>query len=71
MNKQPFILVVEDDLALRQTESRTLRAAGYIVLEAESFSEAIAQMEIKPNVMIVDINLPDGTGWMSPIGWNN
>ena len=63
MNKQPFVLIVEDDQQLRQIVSRTLRATGYMVFEAGSFRAAVDQMTITPNVIILDINLPDGTGW--------
>jgi len=68
INKQPFVLIIEDDEPLRQTVSRTLRAAGYMVFEAATFRQAIKEMEIKPDVMILDINLPDATGW-DAAGW--
>ena len=66
MNKQPFVLIVEDDQSLRRTVSRALRGAGYMVFEAESFRAALDEMAIKPNVMILDINLPDASGWKVP-----
>lgn len=68
MHKQIFVLLVEDDDALRQTVSRTLKAAGYMVFEAASFAQATKQMAIKPDLMILDINLPDATGWEAA-GW--
>lgn len=63
MKQQPFVLLVEDDEKLREIETRYLRAAGYMVLEAASFREALTRMAIKPAVMILDINLPDASGW--------
>lgn len=63
INRQPFILLVEDDADLRNTIARGLQAVGYMVFQAGSFREAIDKMTIKPNLMILDINLPDATGW--------
>jgi two-component system OmpR family response regulator len=63
ISQQPFILLVEDDADLRSMIARGLQAAGYMVLQAGNFREAIDEMAIKPNLMILDINLPDATGW--------
>lgn len=63
MNKPVFILLVEDDDRLRGIEIRYLAAAGYMVLEAASFRQAVDRISIKPNLMILDINLPDASGW--------
>ena len=63
MAQQAFILVVEDDHDLRQTVVQHLRAAGYLVFEAASFREAVDRLALKPHLMILDINLPDATGW--------
>jgi DNA-binding response OmpR family regulator len=61
--RQPFILLVEDDEPLRKTIARTLTAAGYMVLGAATFAQALDKMAVKPNLLILDINLPDATGW--------
>lgn len=63
VQQKPFILIVEDDASLRKVLTRYLQAAGYIILEARNFQEAADQITIKPNLMILDINLPDATGW--------
>ena len=68
MSQSPFILLVEDDDQLRGIETRYLRAAGYMVLEARNFSEALNRISIKPALMILDINLPDVSGW-EVAGW--
>ncbi len=61
--QKQFILIVEDDLPLMKVLTRYLSAVGYMVLPAASFREAIDMIAIKPNLVILDINLPDGTGW--------
>jgi len=63
MNQPPFILLVEDDERLRGIETRYLKAAGYMVLEAGSFQKALDRISIRPSLMILDINLPDLSGW--------
>jgi DNA-binding response OmpR family regulator len=65
---QRFILLVEDDETLRNTIARTLTAAGYIVFPAADFRQALDEMAVKPHLMILDINLPDATGW-DVAGW--
>jgi len=57
------ILVVEDDAALRHELARSLGAEGYLISEAGTFREATEQMALKPALMILDITLPDATGW--------
>ena len=61
--KKPFILVVEDDERLRGIIARNLQARGYFVLEAATFREAVDRMSIKPNLIVLDISLPDASGW--------
>ena len=63
MSQKPFVLVVEDDDQLRKVIATNLRARGFMVFEADSFSQAIDQLAIKPQLMILDIKLPDATGW--------
>ena len=60
---QLFILLVEDDAQLRNIVARSLQAAGYMVFQAANFREALDRIAIKPHLMILDINLPDATGW--------
>lgn len=59
----PKILVVDDDLAVLATISLGLRRAGYHVFQVDSGLPAIqiCRRE-KPDLAILDMNLPDITG---------
>jgi two-component system, OmpR family, KDP operon response regulator KdpE len=61
--QKPFILVVEDDDYLRSVIARNLQARGYMVLQAATFRQALDCIAIKPALVILDINLPDASGW--------
>src|SRR5690242_9445747 len=57
------VLVVDDELAVRQIMSETVRAAGYVVSEASGAAQAamkLAQGDV--DVALCDINMPDGSG---------
>lgn len=58
------ILLVEDEPRLRSTLLRSLRAREYQVAEAGTAAEAIAAARASDfDVMLLDVNLPDATGW--------
>lgn len=59
------VLMVEDDESLRRIVSRHLRAQGYEVDEASSAEGAASAIEdgLRPDVVILDLNLPGDTGW--------
>ena len=59
------ILLVEDDETLRSALAFNLRAHGLDVVEADSCEGAVAQLEmgLRPALVLLDINLPDDTGW--------
>ena len=63
VQQQPFVLIVEDDDSLRTAIARNLQANGYLVFQAANFGQALDEMAVKPNLMILDINLPDASGW--------
>ena len=57
------VLVVDDELAVRQIMAATVRGAGYFVSEAAGATEAaikLAQGDV--DVALCDINMPDGDG---------
>jgi len=58
------ILVVDDEQAERQEIAENLRSAGYNVVEAENYEDAIAVVESTPGIafLVADIALPDGNG---------
>lgn len=59
-----LVLVVEDDEAARLTTSITLERAGYRVLEAADCASARARFaESKPDIILLDVLLPDGDGY--------
>jgi DNA-binding response OmpR family regulator len=58
------ILLVEDELRLRRTLARSLQARDFQVAEATTAAEAIAAATASQyDLMLLDINLPDATGW--------
>ena len=58
------ILVVEDEANVRKLVTINLTSRGYQVLQAENGKEALHHLHNeKPAVMILDIKLPDLTGW--------
>jgi two-component system cell cycle sensor histidine kinase/response regulator CckA len=60
-----LVLIVEDDLAVRDVMARTLREYGYTVQGAASGSDALAlaeQLEDPPRLVIVDMVMPGMSG---------
>jgi DNA-binding response OmpR family regulator len=58
------ILLVEDDEVLRDVVERNLLARGHDVRIAADARSALAQMHAAPfDLIVLDINLPDQTGW--------
>ncbi|WP_082145615.1 PAS domain S-box protein [Microvirga massiliensis] len=64
MNKAPItILNLDDTDAIRYAKSRTLRKAGYHVVEASTGYEALRLAEeLRPPLAILDVRLPDISG---------
>jgi two-component system KDP operon response regulator KdpE len=59
----PAVLVVEDELPMRRVLRTALGAQGYRVWEAGSREEALNTLkERKPNAILLDLGLPDGSG---------
>lgn len=58
------VLLVEDDGTLGRVIERNLTARGAQVVRASSVGEALAAIAVlRPDVMLLDIDLPDRTGW--------
>lgn len=57
------ILAVDDNDALRYTLSRALRSGGYKVTEARSGAEALKLADQMPDLITLDLNLPDIDGF--------
>jgi DNA-binding response OmpR family regulator len=62
--RAPIVLVVEDEVPLRESVARHLRASGFIVVQAGSVAEGLAAAwEQQPDVVLLDVLLPDGSGY--------
>jgi|SRR5579864_1269318 len=58
------VLVVEDDPTLAHAIARNLSARGYATRSAMSVAEAMdAIADDVPELVLLDIDLPDGSGW--------
>ena len=58
------VLLVEDEVTFRRIIARNLSSRGLQVREAGSAAEAVAAVNQEaPDLMLLDINLPDRTGW--------
>jgi CheY-like chemotaxis protein len=58
------ILLVEDDAVLRELLWRNLQARGHEVRLADDARSALAHLRTAPpDLVVLDINLPDQTGW--------
>lgn len=63
------VLLVEDDPTLRTVIARNLAIRGYLVTVVDSVGGAISAMCARlPDVALLDVHLPDGTGW-EVLGW--
>ena len=52
------ILVVDDEPQIRRVMRATLTAQGYEIVEARDGQEALEKMKEKPDLVILDMNLP-------------
>jgi DNA-binding response OmpR family regulator len=58
------VLIIEDETALAGIISRNLRVRGFDTRSVETAEAAILSMsEEWPDALVLDINLPDDTGW--------
>lgn len=59
------VLIVDDHLAFRATARMMLEAGGYVVIgEAGDAASAVSEAaRLRPDVVLLDIGLPDGDGF--------
>ena len=61
---RPLILFVEDEPHLQRVLTRVLEESGYRVQAVGTVAAAVAAaLAERPAVLVLDVNLPDGTGW--------
>jgi two-component system, response regulator RegA len=56
------VLVVEDDAASRRALVQLLQLSGFDVIMAGTLADAVDQLAYKPDFVLLDLMLPDGTG---------
>ena len=62
--RHPLVLVVDDDLALRDSIRALLESLGYVVSTVGNACEAIAEISAqRPDAILTDIYMPDGDGY--------
>lgn len=62
-DKKPVILLVEDNIKILDANERVFLSEGYEVVTATSLAQARAALDkIRPDVIVLDIMLPDGSG---------
>ncbi len=63
-NREPLVLVVDDEAPIRQMEMRILQSGGYRVIEAPGGLEALAMLDqgVTPDLLIADLDMPELKG---------
>ena len=59
---KPSVLLVEDDLELCEELATYLQSSGFSVRSAGTLAAASAALAAAPQLIVLDINLPDGSG---------
>ena len=57
------ILVVDDEAPIRKLLKDFFNIQGYLVYTAKNGAEAIEQLEVGPDLILLDINMPDMDGF--------
>jgi PAS domain S-box-containing protein len=63
MGRSPTILYVDDDRQNRETYGLIFRQAGFDVKEAATGDEALRLAALNPDLVVMDVNLPDMNGY--------
>lgn len=61
-SEAPLILLVNDDEIGRYAVGRTLKQSGFDLLEAATGQEALDLVQKRPDLVLLDVNLPDISG---------
>ncbi|WP_269526814.1 response regulator [Coraliomargarita parva] len=62
--KAHTVLVIEDNIALREMTRRRLERHGYKIVLAEDGEEGLALLQdMKPDIILLDMSLPGKDGW--------
>jgi signal transduction histidine kinase/AmiR/NasT family two-component response regulator len=59
----PLILVVDDTEANRFVVAGILSRAGYVVIQAGTGAQAMENIDERPDLIVLDVRLPDTTGY--------
>jgi DNA-binding response OmpR family regulator len=63
MSSMPLLLIVDDTEGARYAKGRTLRHAGYEVVDAACGTDALAMTEqLRPALVVLDVYMPDMSG---------
>lgn len=57
------VLNINDDEAIRYVLSRMLKSGGFTVLEASTGSEGLEMASRRPDIILLDVQLPDLHGY--------
>src|SRR5687767_834031 len=62
-NRQPSVLVVEDDIDLRRTISESLESEGFAAAQSPDATDAIERLKaFAYDAVVIDLHLPDASG---------
>ena len=64
MEEGKTILLVDDDLTLREMYEDRLRMEGFTIVQASNGEEALTKAkDVKPNIILLDIMMPEINGF--------
>lgn len=64
MHRNPIILIIEDDISLRETVQLYIEREGLRCLSANNGTDGIAQIQrFRPDLVVLDIMMPDLDGF--------